>query len=97
MVISDSLGLHGKQSQVDGNHYDSKRRLRQHYRESGVVEVGNDVPKTRFVHGDYRETHPGEKKAREAAVGKAIAGVGTMSDETMKRRAFERRAKGQGN
>lgn len=30
------------QSQVDGQMYDSKSAIRQHYRESGVIEVGND-------------------------------------------------------
>lgn len=89
MIITD--GMRPVQSQADGRLYDSKSTLRQHYKQAGVVEVGNDVPATRFVHGrapqrdDYRR-----KRELAAALGKAHAGVETMSDETIKRRAYER-------
>lgn len=74
MFISDSLGVRGLQSQVDGNHYDSKSNLRRHYRDSGVIEVGDDVPKTR-IHGDgWKE--PKAREKRMDAIGKAFNRVG---------------------
>lgn len=44
MIISDGMGkgVNGLKSQVNGLHYDSKSNLRKHYRDAGVVEVGND-------------------------------------------------------
>lgn len=74
MLISDSLGLRGVQSQADGQHYDSKSRLRRHYRDAGVIEVGNDVPKTR-IHGDGWKD-PKAKAKRMDAIGKAFNRVG---------------------
>lgn len=40
MVIRDTMDP--IQSQLDGKYYDSKRKLRQTYREGGVVEVGDE-------------------------------------------------------
>lgn len=73
MIISDGLGVRGVQSQVDGKFYDSKSNLRRHYRQSGVVEVGNDVPKDR---GPKRWTEPNARKKRMDAIGKAFNRVG---------------------
>lgn len=73
MLISDSLGLRGVQSQVDGREYDSKSNLRKHYRQSGVIEVGNDVCKTRFLNGTNKPTpDPARSKANERAIFKAF-------------------------
>lgn len=77
MVISDSLGVHGVQSMVDGRHYDSKAQMREHYRRSGVVEVGNDsslADGRRKPEKSYMEKEAHRKKVREA-VGKAFAQV----------------------
>ena len=77
MILSDSLGgVNGVQSQADGQHYDSKSNLRRHYREAGVVEVGTDVPTTRFFHGDKPLPDPDRKKKQEAAIGKAFNRIG---------------------
>lgn len=76
MIMSDSLGLHGVQSQVDGQRYDSKSTLRRHYRQSGMVEVGNDVPKTRFVHGDKPERDPQTDRKQWDALHKAANRIG---------------------
>ena len=38
-VIGDETDV---QSMVNGKRYSSKSKLRQHYRDAGVVEVGND-------------------------------------------------------
>ena len=90
MVISDSLGVHGVQSMLDGKHYDSKSRLRATYRAAGFVEVGNDVDTTRNkAPGSYMERDAKQREVK-AAVGKALSAVDTMSDETVKRRAWER-------
>lgn len=76
-ILSDSLGgVKGVQSQADGRFYDSKSNLRRHYREAGVIEVGNDVPKTRFFHGDKPLADPMKDRAQDAAIGKALARAG---------------------
>lgn len=75
-VIGDGLGLRGVQSQVDGRHYDSKSKLRRHYRESGVVEVGNEQPKGRFWHGDKPQADPHKDRKQMDAIGKAFNRVG---------------------
>ena len=50
MIISDSQGgIHGVQSMADGKHYDSKSNMRRHYREAGVIEIGNDPAYTSDV------------------------------------------------
>lgn len=89
-VIGDSMK--SVQSQLSGKYYDSKSAIRREYKENGMIEVGSDVPKTRFVGGTrpwidrYRQKHVIDK-----AVGQAAAAVGTMSDETIKRRQYERK------
>lgn len=47
-VVSDQL--HGLQSMVDGQYYDSKSALRASYHEHGVEELGNDAPTTPAQH-----------------------------------------------
>jgi hypothetical protein len=42
MIISDHLP--DLQSQLNGQVFDSKSSLRRHYKENGVVELGNDAP-----------------------------------------------------
>lgn len=72
MVIGDSLGVQGLKSQVDGRMYDSKSNLRRHYREKGVIEVGNDGSKQR---GKPVRDPKGREK-RMDAIGKAMNRVG---------------------
>lgn len=89
-VIFDSMKP--TQSMGDGKIYDSKSAMRAHYKRDGFIEVGNDVPKARFVNGTNKPDRDKYKRKRDIsrAVGQAAAGVATMSDETMKRRAWER-------
>lgn len=43
MIIRDGQGgIHGLQSMADGKMYDSKRAMRQHYRDAGMTEIGDD-------------------------------------------------------
>lgn len=88
-VIGDSMK--SLQSQFSGKYYDSKSALRREYKENGMIEVGSDVPTTRFIHGT-RPWVDRYKKDRDIhkAVGQAKAAVQTMSDETIKRRQYER-------
>jgi hypothetical protein len=72
MIISDGLGLHGLQSQVDGKQYDSKSNMRRHYRQSGVVEVGNDGSNTRYWWGDKPRQDEAKDKRTEAALDRAM-------------------------
>lgn len=72
MVISDSLGVQGLQSQVDGKLYDSKSNMRKHYRESGVIELGNDAPTEKGA----VQRDPHAKKKRMDAIGRAFNRVG---------------------
>jgi hypothetical protein len=89
MIIGDSMKP--TQSMGNGKVYDSKSAMRAHYKRDGWEEVGNDVPKTRFIDGERVRKDPYlTKRAHEAAFGKAEAAVNTMSDETIKRRAWER-------
>lgn len=77
MVISDSQGgVRGVQSQADGQHYDSKSNMRRHYREAGVIEVGSDVPKTRFIHGNRAPADPHADRKRADAIGRAFNRAG---------------------
>jgi hypothetical protein len=88
-IISD--GMKTVQSQVSGKYYDSKSAIRREYKETGMIEVGNDVPKTRFVHGNRPWKDPYKQAASiDKTVGTAQAAVKTMSDETIKRRQWER-------
>ena len=72
MVISDSLGVQGLQSQVDGRLYDSKSNMRKHYRQSGVIELGNDAPTEK----GKVQRDPHAKKKRLDAIGRAFNRVG---------------------
>lgn len=80
MIIRDSMDA--VQSMLDGKMYDSKRKLRQTYREGGVIEVGDDKSYTNPEH--MRRQAPAEikrqkeksRKKVEAAVGKALSQAG---------------------
>lgn len=76
MIISDGIGrgVQGLQSQADGRFYDSKSALRRHYREAGVVEIGNDVPKERVSGGGWQE--PNKDRNQMDAIGRAFNRVG---------------------
>ncbi len=77
MIIRDSLGLHGVQSQSDGKHYDSKRAMRKHYREAGVIEVGNDgQTETRFIHGPRAPEDPHKERKQDRAIHYAFNRLG---------------------
>lgn len=43
-VISDSMGVHGIQSQADGKYYDSKSKYRAELKSQGMIEMGSDAP-----------------------------------------------------
>ena len=88
--ISDSLGVHGVQSQGDGKHYDSKSELRKHYRRDGFVEVGNDVETRRSKQPTTYMDRDANRRRIEAAAGKALSAVDTMSDLSIKARRYER-------
>lgn len=89
-VIGDSMKE--TQSQLTGKYYDSKSSIRREYKEKGMIEVGNDVPKTRFVNGSkpWRDEYRVNREIHKS-VGQADAMVKTMSDETIKRRQWERK------
>jgi hypothetical protein len=63
MVIGDTM-KRDLQSQVTGRIHDSKSALRREYREHGVVEIGNDVPKGRGP--GYKRPEAEAKLTREA-------------------------------
>lgn len=72
MVIGDSQGgIRGIMSMADGRLYDSKSNMRRHYREAGVIEVGNDVP-TKKPKTDWAA----EGRKRKAALGRALSAKG---------------------
>ena len=76
-VISDNIGgVRGLQSQVDGRMYDSKSNLRRHYRQSGVIEVGGQVPTTRFWHGDKPRPDAKLEAGKERAIHRAFNRMG---------------------
>ncbi|MFG6591277.1 hypothetical protein [Sulfitobacter sp. 1A12157] len=72
MIISDTQ--RPLQSMADGKIYDSKSQMRRHYKEAGVVEVGNDVPTKRAT--PSRDERERAKKARKASVGRALSRAG---------------------
>lgn len=80
MIIRD--GMDAVKSMLDGQMYDSKSRLRQTYRQAGVVEVGNDSSYTDPA--KLRPQAPSERKRLkeasrkkvEASVGKALSRAG---------------------
>ncbi len=71
MLICDTM--EPVQSMLDGKMYDSKHRLRQTYKDAGVVEVGNDSsvinPKP------FKKPKP-KREEIKAAVGKAFSRAG---------------------
>lgn len=79
-VICD--GMDAVQSQVDGRIYDSKSAIRAHYKQAGVIEVGNEPIRT------PPKPKPNHEKNREA-VHRAFAAVDTMSDESCRARQWE--------
>ena len=80
MIIRDSMDA--VQSMLDGKMYDSKRKLRQTYREGGVIEVGDDKSYTnpeymrRQAPAEIRRQKEKSRKKVEAAVGKALSQAG---------------------
>ena len=90
MVITDGIPL--LQSMATGRWHDSKSALRREYRRHGMVEVGNDSSLTsgkRKAEPSFAE-RAAERERIKAAAGKALSAVETMSDDTVKRRRFER-------
>lgn len=69
MMNLDTMGA--VQSMTNGMWYDSKSSLRKEYKRAGVIEVGNDVPKSR-----PKIDWAAEKKARKASVGRALSRAG---------------------
>lgn len=88
MLIMDSMKP--VKSMGDGNVYDSKSRIRQHYKRDGFIEVGNEQPKGRFWDGKPKTDRDEQKQAVGKALARGKAAVDTMSDETIKRRQWER-------
>ncbi len=86
MVISDSLGVHGLESQLDGKYYDSKSNLRRTYREAGMTEVGNDVPDGHtFRQPNAKLLSQSEKDARHKSVRESVRGAISKHNLTKKR------------
>src|SRR5688500_7836220 len=68
-IISDQIEV---QSQVDGKIYTSKSGLRRHYRESNVIEVGNE-----WLNNEPKKPTPKiDRKAIRDSIGKAMNRVG---------------------
>lgn len=65
-VVSDTMDA--VQSQGNGKFYDSKSELRKHYRQDGLVEVGNDPARNK----PFQKPKPSRKQIKDA-VGKAKA------------------------
>jgi DNA mismatch repair ATPase MutS len=67
---------------LDGQMYDSKRKLRQTYRDAGVIEVGDDKSYTnpeymrRQSASEVKRRKTTQKKKIEASVGKALSRAG---------------------
>ena len=90
-VISDTLPV--VQSMVTGRYHDSKSKLRQEYRDHGMIEVGNDSSLTsgkRKVCEPTQAERDAKRAEIKATTQRAFAAVDTMSDDTIKRRRFER-------
>lgn len=74
MIIRDGQGgIHGVQSMADGKFYDSKSNMRRHYREAGVVEVGNDSSYSADGIANYRA--PGRQLKSRAEKDANMAGI----------------------
>ena len=69
MVISDSLD--SVQSMISGERFDSKSRLRQHYRANGATEVGNDISATM----DVAAQKPDRPKISRSEIKQALSKV----------------------
>lgn len=67
MVITDKCGssINGLQSMQNGKFYDSKSALRRHYKEAGVVEVGNDSSLSPEALRNHVAPHKRKKTAAE--------------------------------
>ena len=80
MVIRDSMDA--VKSMLDGKMYESKRGLRQTYREAGVTEVGDDKSYTdpeymrRQAPAEVKRQKQKARKEVEASVGKALSQAG---------------------
>jgi hypothetical protein len=68
MILRDTM--RPVQSQVDGHVYESKSEIRKHYKREGMIEVGNDVPKTRFSHGSKPLPEVNKDRNQDAAMAK---------------------------
>jgi hypothetical protein len=77
-IVSDGLAFHGVRSMKDGKLYDSKSALRRHYRESGVVEVGNDssISREKVTGPQKRFEDPKHDQKIDAALGRAWSRAG---------------------
>ncbi len=69
MVITD--GMEPVRSMTNGRIYDSKSSIRAEYRRAGVIECGTDTPMTK-----PKPDKAALKKARKAALGKALSQMG---------------------
>lgn len=66
MYIPDGQGgIHGIKSMADGHLYDSKSQMRKHYKETGHIEVGNDVQTKRPT---FKADWQGNRDAAEKAL-----------------------------
>lgn len=61
MVVSDAMAP--IQSMADGQFYDSKAALREHYRDRGVIEIGNEIPAAIQLAENSRPRRPKISKA----------------------------------
>lgn len=70
-VISDSMGVHGIQSQADGKYYDSKSQYRKSLKAHGMVEMGTDAPTkaNTELRGDFSNLKRDISKAYDQVVG----------------------------
>lgn len=80
MIIRD--GMEPTKSMLDGQIYDSKSRIRQTYKQAGMVEVGNDSSytdpeKMRSQAASERKRQKQQSRKKiEASVGKALSRAG---------------------
>lgn len=69
MIISDCQGgVRGIQSQANGKWYDSKSEMRKHYRQDGLIEVGNEPQR-------YPDKPKPDSKGNRDAVERAFAAL----------------------
>lgn len=86
-VIGDGQGgIHGLQSMVDGRVYDSKSNMRRHYRETGHVELGNDVKRAADTYMPHkRPKSVAEREARTQGVYNSVERAISQSNLTKRR------------